>query len=1804
DTIIESDQFTQHPCVAPLSQIMKRLHDKIAPPKKDSTTMPEWMKAFHKSFTAHNTALNVKLLLGKLIIVHPYIFETYAEHWIRPLMRLVMEGTSYGEAMNYYVNDLCCLIAIWGEDIPLDGGYDDNVLLNEFVNYLMKNAYHAIPAVMKNNIQLVKAIFDIWSKHIVIPTKVILKEATTREKRANQLGLQFAGIVLAHDIDPYYDGPNSDVEGLSETAFYERIASNFSHRYRDVAADTAEVRKKKGMKSRCTACSSHNIFQSTLGSLLGNTVYMTHRVSYRNDQYQLALLGIINKIAPTLNPDQIDSLLDTLANTFTQHPTLECRARYYSFLQTVDNDLMDSSPLKNKIKVSLLKGLTDPNEYIRMNLATYLKSQFGLNDNIFERLKTVLSMYSPEVEHLYIFYAIQMMLDSTKESYAYDQPIFDSPLPTAKFGGAFQNINTSWQQNASMTPLFVASQDYAPVRIQAEDEDMEGEVRITQDTYEFSMTQSVMGTSTFEAEEDENNDAIQSQIHRIRYREGPEQDKQSARYRRLRKRVIQQSDTERRAFFRGLHDREQKQKFKDEAARKQAEEKRVVLTRKYRVGELPDVQIKHKEIIEPLQTLGRNDNEIARLLHSALVVSITHNAESAYDNDDNYRENVLAIIRSNLERSADAFPPAIGSFLRICYDLNAKELTSPLVSALSKKSFNQHIGIALLEKQRIMGLSAPASAKRARKAPESNLGREKKRWIELGTLYRSIDEPEIFQFLYQQHVASVQLTKDAIDSEIDGQFANACNLFEKAYEQHHAEVDIEEAEFWLRERLHCYEQLTQWDDIAINLDFFIKGDMWDDSNRDENMGYFVRSFTKLRDGYVDSENDHVMWSTENPNPVTKLISSAKKIPSQEDYLIREFGCDLSLNAIHEKNFDRARYYVRHSYDAFFSTWTSLHPLAHGSRMAQLAKLERIVELDDFLNVATAFQRSNITSGEQAAYLKSLISHYPDDRLDTMDIWDDIIDARNLFLDTISMLTSRQQVNSKLQSCRKHLQLTMMAAARVQRNVNVAVNRFKMLEEIGIDQGMRDLVILQNDMKILETIANEHKKALKLGRMLEGKKTDYDDDGSLNYELYVCRIPLARLRLIYKSHLTFLYQKSRKHVVCRWALAEYCNNVLRSNEAESNIPVRVDPLQYCRIIIDCYFQCMELGYQHAIEEFPRLLDLIERYQDAGKFFLENTRSFDTVWMYIRWIPQLVAILDTPIAINVFPALHKLAKRYPNALYYPFNISNRLYKSAANIPQDNQEEIKKLQDVLHSPLIERIVKELRRLTHPQHILKDFVEFLNSLGEIPRRFANIYGSRIFELLMYLGKNGSKLMKASATDLNNLRTLLKEADVDEKITKTASLNTLAGFSPWLAKFHSMDYDEQIEIPGQYSGMAMPDPSMHAKIVRFDERILIMRSLRKPKRLTMYGTDEKKHMFLVKGGEDLRLDQRIEQLFEISNQVIPLSTNVGIIEWINDIRPLVDCGISQTPGYQVARKKFSDFYKPAPSKYPKFGYVKKVDVPRQEIVNMFENACTMLPRNGLRRYLLNLAASPEAFLYIRKDFVHSLAAINIVGYIVGIGDRHLENFLVDQNSGQLIPIDFGHAFGSATELIPVPELMPFRLTRCFESVMEPLGLNMIEVPMTHVLQTLQLNKDILLNAMDVFVKEPHLEWQKHALKQTGTQRISRSGRSGTTTPASASMDQDITWYPEQKLDTARRKLQGENPAYTMAASGERNAFFRRAKKEHVIQQIAMGDPEFNYRATIGKKCSSVKEQIKCLIDLATDPNILGRTWFGWNPLV
>lgn len=160
---------------------------------------------------------------------------------------------------------------------------------------------------------------------------------------------------------------------------------------------------------------------------------------------------------------------------------------------------------------------------------------------------------------------------------------------------------------------------------------------------------------------------------------------------------------------------------------------------------------------------------------------------------------------------------------------------------------------------------------------------------------------------------------------------------------------------------------------------------------------------------------------------------------------------------------------------------------------------------------------------------------------------------------------------------------------------------------------------------------------------------------------------------------------------------------------------------------------------------------------------------------------------------------------------------------------------------------------------------------------------------------------------------------------------------------------------------------------------------------------------------------------------------------------------------------------------------------------------------------------TPEAFLSLRSHFICSHALLCVSHWVLGIGDRHLSNFMINVETGGMIGIDFGHAFGSATQVshkvqdrfrkdlflyicismvsiwrgtdafvhpicpqfLAVPELMPFRLTQQFVNLMQPLRESgLIQSVMVHSLRAYSADQDLLLNTMDVFVKEPLLDWK------------------------------------------------------------------------------------------------------------------------------
>jgi FKBP12-rapamycin complex-associated protein len=89
---------------------------------------------------------------------------------------------------------------------------------------------------------------------------------------------------------------------------------------------------------------------------------------------------------------------------------------------------------------------------------------------------------------------------------------------------------------------------------------------------------------------------------------------------------------------------------------------------------------------------------------------------------------------------------------------------------------------------------------------------------------------------------------------------------------------------------------------------------------------------------------------------------------------------------------------------------------------------------------------------------------------------------------------------------------------------------------------------------------------------------------------------------------------------------------------------------------------------------------------------------------------------------------------------------------------------------------------------------------------------------------------------------------------------------------------------------------------------------------------------------------------------------------------------------------------------------------------------------------------------------------MSMVGYLLGLGDRHPSNLMLDRYSGKLLHIDFGDCFEASMNRDKFPEKVPFRLTRMMIKAMEVSGIEgNFRTTCEAVLRVLRANKDSLM---------------------------------------------------------------------------------------------------------------------------------------------
>ena len=239
------------------------------------------------------------------------------------------------------------------------------------------------------------------------------------------------------------------------------------------------------------------------------------------------------------------------------------------------------------------------------------------------------------------------------------------------------------------------------------------------------------------------------------------------------------------------------------------------------------------------------------------------------------------------------------------------------------------------------------------------------------------------------------------------------------------------------------------------------------------------------------------------------------------------------------------------------------------------------------------------------------------------------------------------------------------------------------------------------------------------------------------------------------------------------LALLSDALLRQQEVRSKRTVSPALVE---AVISNVFEGMQRLSPAARDRFPRLLELIAQYPDTALRFTRMAKSVPS-WMFIRWISQMMAVLDKPEGAAVVSILIEIAKAYPQALYYPFRISRyglsstlnlmfvkRLYSE--NLGPKGQVVIEPLSRLLNNQLLNSFVHALENLTHPEHRWKDWQEAIRAAlqagneaktrelwhnvyadvfdpkdtrnGSYNQKFAKEWGKHVCALL---GQDGSKL-------------------------------------------------------------------------------------------------------------------------------------------------------------------------------------------------------------------------------------------------------------------------------------------------------------------------------------------------------------------------------------------------------------------------------------------------------------------------------
>ncbi|KAI9896683.1 hypothetical protein N3K66_008855 [Trichothecium roseum] len=582
----------------------------------------------------------------------------------------------------------------------------------------------------------------------------------------------------------------------------------------------------------------------------------------------------------------------------------------------------------------------------------------------------------------------------------------------------------------------------------------------------------------------------------------------------------------------------------------------------------------------------------------------------------------------------------------------------------------------------------------------------------------------------------------------------------------------------------------------------------------------------------------------------------------------------------------------------------------------------------------------------------------------------------------------------------------------------------------------------------------------------------------------------------------------------WALANF--------ELVQTLSARNDPhhtradhnviLEHVVPAVKGFFKSIALSQGSSLQDTLRLLTLWFTHGGSSEVNTAVTDGFANVSVdtWLEVIPQLIARINQPnrrVQQSVHNLLADVGRAHPQALVYPLTVAMKSWKnsrrsrSAAQIMDSMRQHsailVAQAETVSHELIRVAVLwhelwheglEEASRLYFGDQNIEGMFATLEPLHDLLERgpetlreisFAQAFGRDLKEAHEWCHQYEQS---GDVNDLNQAWDLYYQVfrRISRHLPQVTTLE-LTYCSPKL--LHAKDLD--LAVPGTYrSGNEV------VRITSFESMFTVINSKQRPRKLSVNGSDGVSYAFLLKGHEDIRQDERVMQLFGLCNTLlandsecfkrhlniqrypaIPLSQNSGLLGWV----PNSDTLHVLIREYRESRKILLNIehrimLQMAPD-YDNLTLMQKVEV--------FGYALDNTTGQDLYRVLWLKSKSSEAWLERRTNYTRSLGVMSMVGYILGLGDRHPSNLMLDRVTGKIIHIDFGDCFEVAMKREKYPERVPFRLTRMLTYAMEVSNIEgSFRITCEQVMRVLRDNKESVMAVLEAFIHDPLLTWR------------------------------------------------------------------------------------------------------------------------------